>query len=77
MDIEKGIPVPDAWRNKKGESKYPWKSLDVGDSFVVKKEHRKSWAFIFAAVLKAQKDHGIKLTTRLVDEGTRRIWRVS
>lgn len=77
MDIEKGIPVPESWRHKKGESKYPWTSLEVGDSFTVKKEHRKSWDFIFAAITKAQKDHGIKLTTRLIDDDTRRVWRTS
>lgn len=77
MEIEKGIPLPEPFRTKKGESKYPVKDMTVGDSFVIPKDGHKSWAFVFNLITKAQKDHGIKLTTRLVDDDTRRIWRIA
>lgn len=76
-EIEKGIPVPESWRTKKGESKYPFNKLEVGDSFVIEKNGHKSWEFSFAAVLKAQKDLGIKLTTRAEGDEKRRVWRTA
>jgi hypothetical protein len=75
IEIEKGIEIPDPGRRKKGEG-LPFGKLEVGDSFLIVKAHRKSWAFAFAAISAAQKRHDIKLTTRLVDDNTRRVWRV-
>jgi hypothetical protein len=75
MEIEKGIAIPESWRRKKGESKYLFNELQVGDSFLVPKNGHKSWDFIFGAMQKAQKDFSIKLTSRLVDDDHRRIWR--
>jgi hypothetical protein len=77
MQIEKGIPVPEAWRAKKGASKYPFRELAVGDSFVIEKNGHKSWDFVFRAIDKAQKELGIKCTTRLIEDEKRRVWRTS
>lgn len=33
IEIEKGIPMPDKVRTRNG--KYPWMTMDVGDSFPV------------------------------------------
>lgn len=77
MQIEKGIPLPEPHRTKKGESKYPVKQLGIGDSFTIDKDGHKSWAFVFNMITKAKDDHGIKLTTRLIDDNTRRVWRIA
>lgn len=35
IPIDKGIPVPPANPSKSHDYKWPWKKLDVGDSFLV------------------------------------------
>jgi hypothetical protein len=77
IEVEKGMPIPEAWRNKKRVNGYPWEKLEVGDSFVMPKNGHKSWAFAFAAIQDAQIKHRIKLTTRLIDEDNRRVWRTA
>lgn len=74
IEVESGIPAP-----TKPESigRYPFDKLKVGNSFVVALDGRKSWGFIYAAINSAQRKHSIKLTTRLIDEENRRIWRVA
>lgn len=66
--IEKNVPIP-ADRRKK--SKYPWKEMEIGDSFFVpgKGTHE------FRAVPGAQKRYGMKFTMRAVEGGVR-VWRV-
>lgn len=77
MQIDKDIPLPTkfpaGWKNRG----LPFDKLEVGDSFLVEKGDRKSWAFAFDAIKKAQQAHDIKLTTRLESDGKRRIWRVA
>ena len=76
MTIEKGIPLPEGFRRKRGERIYPFRQMDVGDSVAVSKNGHKSWAFLHNAVGKAQKEASIKLTTRIVDDNTKRVWRI-
>ena len=71
--IEKGIPTPN---KPAGRDALPFDKLDVGDSFVIHMNGHTSWGFAFAAINKAQLRHSIKLTTRLVEPGKRRVWRV-
>lgn len=72
--IEKGIPAP---HKPAGRSKFPFSDLDVGDSFVIELNGHLSWAFAFEAIQYAQNKHQIKLTTRLVEPGKRRVWRTA
>jgi hypothetical protein len=72
--IETGIPAP---AKPVSGGKYPFAKLQVGDSFVVELEGRKSWAFLYGAITHAQKKHSIKLTSRLIEDGKRRVWRVA
>lgn len=72
--IEKGIPAPNKPTSR---SSLPFDKLEVGDSFVVEKNGHASWAFAFEAIQKAQNKHNIKLTTRLVDQDKRRVWRTA
>lgn len=66
--IESGIPIPEATRN----AKYPWSSLEVGDSFFVPGKTVKTFA---SQVATAQKKRDCKLRARNVDGGVR-VWRV-
>lgn len=71
--IEKNIPAPE--KPIRGERAFPFDKMKVGESFCVPMNGRKSWAFVFTAIQSAQAKLNIKLTTRLIDQTTRRIWR--
>ena len=70
IEVEKGVPLPDSkWR---GAAKYPWLTLEVGDSFFVpgiKSASRISGQWW------VQKRTGRKFTKRAVDGGVR-VWRI-
>lgn len=76
IQIEKGFPIPHK-PALRGQSKYPFAQMDVGDSFVVYLENRKSWSFIFAVVGIESRKTGHKFSTRLLEDGSRRVWRVA
>ena len=73
VQIEKGIPAP----AKPTRNDFPFDKMEVGDSFLVDINGRASWGFLFAAIQIAQNKHTIKLTSREVEEGKRRVWRVA
>ncbi len=74
MEIEQGIAIPN--RPTRGILKsLPFEKMNVGDSFVVELGEQKSWGHIYEAIQRAQIKFQIKLTTRLVEPGKRRIWR--
>jgi len=74
IQIENNIPAPS---KPSSRNSYPFGELEVGQSFVVELDGLKSWATVFTAIQNAQNRYGIKLTTRLIEEGRRRIWRVA
>jgi len=76
FEIEKNVPPPVGY-NRRPRSAYPFDKLEVGDSFVVGLDGRRSWCFIFSAIQEAQLKHQIKIATRLLEDGNRRVWRVS
>jgi hypothetical protein len=73
-EIEKGIPLPTNTRN----SKYPYKDMQVGDSFLIP-SHPDDAADLLKrmrnSMFAAGKRHGIKLTAAIDDEGGVRVWR--
>ena len=82
IEIEKGIPVPDARKKGHHEPKFPWKEMQVGDSFVVPNEGkykddpkrlRKSFQARFWGLTK---DHGVKFRVDFDEAGVLRCWRV-
>ena len=76
IEIEKGIPIPEVGRRKKGERLYPFKHLEPGDSFAVEKNGHKSWGFIFQQIKIANKEMPErKFTSRRIDDNTTRVWR--
>ncbi len=66
IKIEKGIPIP---KSRVGSTKYPFKEMKVGDSFLVEERLRSCMAM-------QAKKHGIAVTTARTDDGKVRVWRV-
>jgi len=64
IKIEKGVPIP----TRRSNSRYPWREMQIGDSFVV--------ASSAQAVHSSASYAHIKITTRAVDGGIR-VWRVA
>ena len=72
--IEKSVPLPARKRNYR--SNYPYKDLEIGDSFVVPLEKDKSPSAIYASMSSAKRRFDINLTSARV-EGGLRIWRIA
>lgn len=68
--VDKNIPIP-ADRRGKGRAKYPWRDMQVGDSFLVPKAINA----ISGTTSCAAKRLGFRFTLRTVEGGTR-IWRI-
>lgn len=64
--IDKGVPI------KVSSSKYPLEELEVGDSFVIPKEQRRSVATRMTLVKNAT---GREFTSRTVSDTEVRVWR--
>jgi hypothetical protein len=69
--IEKGVELPP---ERQSASTYPWRQMEIGDSFVIEKSlvGRAS----VAAAYFSRRNPGFKFTMRKQADGTRRIWRV-
>lgn len=65
--VEKDVPIPPRSRR----TKYPWRSMEIGDSFFAKIKDTSAGPL----VQQAQKSTGFLFTTRRVDGGVR-IWRI-
>jgi hypothetical protein len=76
VEIEHGIPIPALYR--KGESKYPWHQMAVGDSFFVPSSARQG-AYIASGVPRSIRYSGAKFSVRKSEkDGVPgfRVWRV-
>jgi len=69
-EIEKGIEIPKVVRAAK-PCKYPWKTMEIGDSFFVERSARE----MSSMIAHAGKRWGKKFTVRTVDGGSR-VWRI-
>jgi len=75
--LEKGIPVP--VRSSAVAAKYPWKEMQVGDSFVVPREGDEPMQLTRERANKAvtfAKKYGMTFCQRTVETGIR-IWRLT
>jgi hypothetical protein len=77
--IEDSVPLPASWNNGRPE-KYPWRSLEMGQSFLVPYDTGKTKAEMAKKIsnraFDAQKRlGGRKFSVRSTDEGVR-VWRV-
>jgi hypothetical protein len=77
VKIDKGLPIPD--RTKETASKYPWRAMEVGDSFLVAQEPGEA---IHMArdrankITQYAKRTGRTFCTRKVEGGVR-VWRLT
>ena len=70
--IEKDIPIP-----KEKRAKYPFGSLEVGQSVIIDKEHTRDKQMKYnAAANNYGKKWGKKFVTRKTEDGYIRVWRV-
>lgn len=76
IKIEKGIPIPPP--TSQGNVKYPWREMEVGDSFFVSAKTPKDCSRMqsgFGASWKRFKP--MKFTSRIENEGAGvRVWRI-
>ena len=70
ISLDSTVPVPKEYP----QAKYPFGSMEVGDSFVVPNELRQRVAGA-ASQYTRRSDYKIKFTTRSMGDGTVRIWR--
>lgn len=81
LEIEKGIPIPKVDKSYAYDSKYPFKVMEVGDSFFVpvdREQPRKQFhrvAMNISASCRAKRMNGKKFLTRTLRDGVR-CWRV-
>lgn len=83
FQVEKDVPIPEGRQGR--ESKYPFREMEVGDSFLVAPEvdellgEQEDFAKVRGRVsnvaYKYGKEHDKKFTVRQVEEGIR-VWRV-
>ncbi len=67
---EAGIPIPREYP----QTKYPFRTMNVGESFLVPKEKQNSASI--AASLESKRSPGKKFTRRKTDDGVR-FWRIA
>lgn len=88
FEIEKGVPLPDRRAGgPKGKSKYPWASMQVGDSFTAASRgptktgmQNKTQNSLSASARHWALNSGnrtFRVSTRIIDENTVRCWRVA
>lgn len=80
FNIEKNVPIPFARPFGRRESRYPYESMEVGDSFLVPTQEDTPAAVLLRrmrqSALWASKRYNAKFQVRSVPEGGVRVWRV-
>ena len=73
FEIDKSIPIP---RDGRGMTvKYPFREMEVGDSFLISAELiPKTWVKNFCAATAHHRPK--KFTMRKIDENSYRVWRI-
>jgi hypothetical protein len=76
VPIDKGLAIPDAGHTKRGAPpKYPWKEMDVGDSFAWPRHLKRSGTYS-VSLQKSKLLAPKKFVTRAYN-GELRCWRVA
>lgn len=74
IKVERGVPAP---TRSTARAKYPFASMEVGDSFFIKSErptHERGR--VSAAACAYAKKHEVKFSTKVFDTGVR-TWRIA
>jgi len=69
--IEKDVPIPP--QSHKAQSKYPFNTMAVGDSFALGDAQPNR---VRSAAQAHSKRKGVKVVVRKTDDGTYRCWRI-
>ncbi len=72
ISIEPGVPLPLARRFGGKSKKYPFDSMQVGDSFAIQKPSK----YVESSIHGAAKRSGVKVAVRKIDGGGIRVWRI-
>ena len=72
--IEKNVPMPEVGPNPKAP-KYPWRQMEVGDSFVAPAASQRSIC-ANAKITADRMGNGVQFTTQKQADGSVRVWRV-
>jgi len=72
IEIEKGIPLPEVKRGRKGNYRYPWRDMAIGDSFLAPDADIR---YMAASAVGARKRLGRRFACRTVEGGVR-VWRI-
>lgn len=72
IEVEKNVPVPEGGRSS---VKYPFKTMEVGDSFTV--EAGKEMSVRSSATYYKKIQPGAQYTIRRMEDNTLRVWRTA
>lgn len=74
IKIENGIPIPP---RKPGRKKYPWRDLEIGESFLVRKDHRslQRLQIILLGCARQTRTERTFVTRQIEAENGVRVWR--
>jgi hypothetical protein len=72
IEVQKGVPMPADRNGNTRKGKYPWKQMEVGDSFFVP---NKSTSAFGANIVVAKRSTGFNFVSRNENDGVR-VWRV-
>lgn len=71
--VESGIPYPGDWYERHKSKRYPFKSMEIGQSFPFGKKDRKA---ISTAAYKFNEGNQLKFSVRRLKDGSYRVWRI-
>lgn len=75
MKIEKGVPIPEQGENRK--MKYPWRQMEVGDSFFIECDVYKANSVLSAARSWSYRNtDGLSQFARREEDNGYRFWRI-
>ena len=73
IKIDKDIPIKSRRRRRNFTSKYPFESMEIGDSFFISGDYHKTYGCVYMAMRKFK---NFKFVIRGVDGGVR-CWRIA
>jgi hypothetical protein len=75
LKVDKNKGIPDKKRGPGGASKYPFKDLKIGDSFLIPDKTKKNGIYSMLAAFNKKQSKPIKITIRMEEDGIR-VWRI-
>jgi hypothetical protein len=76
IEIEKNIEIPAIQHGNKGNHKYPWLEMEVGDSFFTNKISKNKKGYYRDICHPANKAYSPRKFSQRTVEGGLRVWRI-